>query len=73
MRTIPEIVADMKALLAELEQHTGLPPKKEEYTGDTITFNFDNMNTGIPISHYENMGGIDVISLSPTETTTVKF
>lgn len=73
MRTIPEIVADMKALVAELEQHTGLPPKKEEYTGDTITFNFDNMNSGTPISHYE-MGGDITIDLSyPSTTTTVKF
>lgn len=72
MRTIPEIVAEMKALITELEQHTGLPPKKEEPI--TFNFNFDNMNGGImPVSHYENMGGIDVISLSPTETTTVKF
>lgn len=69
MRTIPEIVADMKALITELEQHTGLPPKKEEYTGDTITFNFDNMNSGIPISHYET----DTITLSPVETISVKF
>jgi hypothetical protein len=43
MRTIPEIVAQMKELIAELEQHTGLPPKKESYSdsgdyyGDVIT------------------------------------
>lgn len=65
MRTIPEIVAQMKDLIAELEQHTGLPVKP-----DVIKFNFDNMNSGTPISYYEN----DTITLSfPTETTTTKF
>ena len=68
MRTIPEIVADMKALIAELEQHTGLPPKKDEPI--TFNFNYDNMSGGImPVSHYET----DTITLSPIETTTIKF
>ncbi len=73
MRTIPEIVAEIKTLIAELEQHTGLPPKKEEYVGDTITFNFDGMNGGAPISECE-IGGDIIIDLSyPTPTTTSKF
>jgi hypothetical protein len=73
MRTIPEIVAEMKALIAELEQHTGLPPKKD-YGEDTIKFNFDNMGAGQPtFSYYENSGptisisavGEDTITLNP--------
>jgi hypothetical protein len=73
MKTIAELVAEMKSLIAELEQHTGLPPKKEEYTEDTITFNFDNMNSGALVSHYEIDNSIDIISLSPTEITSAKF
>ena len=72
MRTIPEIVAEMKELIQELEKHTGVPPKKDydsPYTiapSDTISFTFDNMNTGdYTFSHYENMSGVDVINLSP--------
>jgi hypothetical protein len=80
MRTIPEIVADMKALIAEFEQHTELPTKKEytmenpyiiKYSG-IPSYNFDNMNMSggiMPVSHYEN----DTITLSPTETITPKF
>ncbi len=74
MRTIPEIVAEMKSLIAELEQHTGLPPKKEEYTGDTIMFNFDNMNSGLPtVSHYEMGHDINIDLSYPSTTTTAKF
>jgi hypothetical protein len=77
MRTIPEIVEEMKQLIAELESHTGLPAKKTDpYTqvsDDTIKFTFDNMNTGdYTFSHYENMGditlgsvGSDTITLGP--------
>lgn len=63
MRTLPEIVADMKSLIAEFEEHTGLP-QKESYkqdspytivSDDTITFNFDDMNAGnYNFSDYEN-------------------
>lgn len=78
MRTIPEIVAQMKELIAELEQHTGLPPKKEiaHSSEDTILFSFDNMNAGQPaFSYYENSGetitisavGEDIITLGPTK------
>lgn len=73
MRTIPEIVAELKELIDELEKHTGLPPKKEEPIGDTITFNFDNMNSGTPISHYEMGGDISIDLSYPSTTITSKF
>ncbi len=78
MRTIPEIVAEMKTLIAELEQHTGLPHKKE-YVDDSINFNLDNMAAGQPahpvFSHYETSGQFfsvnsfdsDTITLNPTK------
>lgn len=44
MRTLPEIVAELKNLLSELEAHTGLPAKSNDdfnsidlSDGDTIT------------------------------------
>lgn len=40
MRTLPEIVAEMKELIAELETHTGKPPAKESYSHDY----YNNMN-----------------------------
>jgi hypothetical protein len=80
MRTIPEIVANLKTLLEELEQHTGLPSENTYgISDDTITFNFDNMNvTGgasdFSISQYENMGGDVTLDLSyPGATTTLKI
>jgi hypothetical protein len=75
MRTIPEIVAELKTLIAELEQHTGLPPKKEQVDG-SINLNFDNMAAGHPVfSHYETSGQTfsinafdsDTITLNPTK------
>ncbi len=56
MRTIPEIVAQMRELIEELEQHTGKPPKPE-----TETFSLYNHD-------YNYMGGsfqaTDTISLT---------
>lgn len=57
MRTIPEIVAQMRELIEELEEHTGKPPAKEEIPGlDFSLYNHDyNMNSG---------AGVDTISLT---------
>lgn len=37
MRTIPEIVAEMRELIEELEQHTGKPAPKEESVGQKFS------------------------------------
>lgn len=50
MRTIPEIVAQMRELIEELEEHTGKPPAKEEIPGlDFSLYNHDNMNSGYTV------------------------
>jgi len=59
MRTIPEIVAQMRELIEELEQHTGKPAPKQEIPGlDFPLYNHD----------YNYMGGsfqaTDTISLT---------
>ncbi len=59
MRTIPEIVAQMRELIEELEQHTGKPAPKQEIPGlDFSLYNHD----------YNYMGGsfqgTDTISLT---------
>ncbi len=44
MRTIPEIVAQMRELIEELEQHTGKPaPKEEDEKLDFSIYNSINM------------------------------
>jgi hypothetical protein len=57
MRTIPEIVAQMRELIEELEEHTGKPAPKQEIPGlDFSLYNHDyNMNSG---------AGVDTISLT---------
>jgi len=60
MRTIPEIVAQMRELIEELEEHTGKPAPKQEIPGlDFSLYNHDyssiNMNSG---------QGVDTISLT---------
>jgi hypothetical protein len=74
MRTIPEIVAEMKNLISELEQHTGLPPNKEQ-VNDSINFNFDNMAAGQPahpvFSHYETSGQIFSVNSFDSDTITL--
>lgn len=44
MRTIPEIVAQMRELIEELEQHTGKPASKEEIKG--LDFSIYNSMAG---------------------------
>ena len=60
MRTIPEIVAQMRELIEELEEHTGKPAPKQEIPGlDFSLYNHDyssiNMNSG---------HGVDTITLT---------
>lgn len=53
MRTIPEIVAEMRELIEELESHTGKPPAPAP---SNLNFSlYDNMNMN---------GGYDTISLT---------
>jgi len=76
MRTIPEIVAELKTLIDELEQHTGLPPKKEQVDG-SINLNFDNMAAGQPahpvFSHYETSGQTFSINAFDSDTITLNL
>ena len=47
MRTIPEIVAEIRELIEELESHTGKPAPKQESPGlDFSIYNHDNMYMG---------------------------
>lgn len=82
MRTIPEIVAQMKELIAELEQHTGLPPKKESYSDNyygNVTTNIDSYGQGISIINLGDLpqgnmawtpaSGADSITISDTTYT----
>ena len=76
MRTIPEIVAEMKELIAELEQHTGLPSKKESYSdnyyGDTIT-NIQLYGQGSPVVKLEDLpqGNMPWTPVSETDSITI--
>lgn len=57
MRTIPEIVAQMRELIEELEQHTGKPAPKEE--SPRLDFSIYNGMAG----NYQ-VTGTDTISLT---------
>jgi len=57
MRTIPEIVAQMRELIEELEQHTGKPAPKEESAGQKFTLYGQDYMAG-------NYQATDTISLT---------
>ena len=72
MRTIPEIVAQMRELIEELEQHTGKPASKQEsYVGQKFTLHGQDYMAG-------NYSGTDTISLTnydlkPLTTSDISF
>jgi len=72
MRTIPEIVAQMRELIEELEQHTGKPASKEEsvkftlYGQDYMAGNYSATDT-ISLTNY------DLKPLTPSDISSFKF
>jgi hypothetical protein len=72
MRTIPEIVAQMRELIEELEQHTGKPAPKEEsvkftlYGQDYMAGNYSATDT-ISLTNY------DLNPLTPSDISSFKF
>ena len=52
MRTIPEIVAQMRELIEELENHTGKPAPKQEIPGlDFSLYNHDYTMNNMSYGH----------------------
>jgi hypothetical protein len=72
MRTIPEIVAQMRELIEELEQHTGKPAPKEEgvkftlYGHDYMAGDYSGTDT-ISLTNY------DLKPLTPSDISSFKF
>ena len=69
MRTIPEIVAQMRELIVELEGHTGKPAPKQEIPG----LDFSLYNTMYETPTYGNYQATDTITLTGAAAQPTSF
>ena len=72
MRTIPEIVAQMRELIEELEQHTGKPAPKEEGVGQKFSLYHDYMAGNYQATDTISLTNYDLKPLTASDLSSFK-